>query len=98
MRRAWVCLGRGTSESGRMSVASDGNSHLSLEALESAVRAADGAAALVPPWLLESVIAHERGIGRAPFSVDQRPVHVIRRRRLFEVAAREDIPLPEGLP
>ena len=80
-----------------MTLSSDGDSHLSLEALESAVRGADPAAALVPPWLLESVIRHDRGIGPAAFSVDERPLYVIRRRRLFELAAREDIPLTDDV-
>src|SRR5438105_8764951 len=39
----------------------DGNSPISLDALESAVRAADPAALLVPPWLLQKFVAYDRG-------------------------------------
>jgi hypothetical protein len=44
-----------------MPPAVDGNSHLSLDALETAVRAADPYAFLVPAWMHQKLIVAERG-------------------------------------
>ena len=75
-----------------MPLAVDGNSQLSLDALERAVRAAEPCALLVAPWLLQKVVAAdwERGL----FSMPRAQAHAIGRGRLVEIARDEELPLP----
>jgi hypothetical protein len=84
-----------------MATPSEGNSHLSLDALETAVRAADPCAMLVPPWLLQKLIASERGPAVNVFSLPRVQAHVMGRDRLLEIVQQEELPFdgtPPGCP
>jgi hypothetical protein len=81
-----------------MPPAVDGNSHLSLDALETAVRGADPCAFLVPAWLLQKLIASERGPAVNVFSLPRVQAHVIDRGRLMEIVQREELPLEAAPP
>src|SRR5438309_269146 len=71
----------------------DGQSLLSMDALESAVRGADACAVVVPAWLLRKIVSHDRGAGAAGFSLQRVESHVIERGRLLAIAQREELPL-----
>src|SRR5216110_2444201 len=83
-----------------MPAAVDANSHLTLDALETAVRGADACAYLVPAWMLQKVIAGERGPAAAVnvFSLPRVQAHVMGRGRLMEIVQREELPLESAPP
>ena len=79
-----------------MPPAVDGNSHLNVDALERAVRAAEPCAVMVAPWVLQKVIAGDRE--RGLFSLPRAHAHVIARGRLMEIVEREELPVDGGIP
>src|SRR3954452_13651429 len=76
----------------------DVNSALTLDALESAVRAADPAARVIPAWLMQKVIAHDTGTVTGVFGVSRAQAHVIARDRLLDIAQREELPIDVAAP
>ncbi|HET6251674.1 MAG TPA: hypothetical protein VFE47_28570 [Tepidisphaeraceae bacterium] len=66
--------------------------------LEAALRSVEPAAVLLAPWVLQNVIAADRGRGRSPFNVPHRASHVIARKRLLELAESQRLTLPDELP
>lgn len=71
---------------------------LSIDALNTALRATDPAALLVAPWLLHKVLAQDSTLGAAVFTTPRIPAHVIDRQRLLDLAAREELPLDPAPP
>ena len=71
---------------------------LSLERLQHALRQVGPAVVLVPSWVLENVIAVDRGVGGPLFTIPHDRSHVIARDRLVQIASDEDLPLPDDLP
>src|SRR2546429_5223606 len=76
-----------------MPLVADGNSHLTVDALETAVRAAEPCAMLVPAWFLQKVIAVDRGPAINVFSLPRLQSHVISRERFLAIVAEEELPL-----
>jgi hypothetical protein len=77
---------------------SNGNSRLSMDALERAVSAVDPSAALVPPWLVRKVLLVENASARAIFATPRVPAHIVSRQRLLEIAQAEELPLEKTPP
>ena len=75
-----------------------GKSCLSIRLLDAALREVEPGAVLVPPWLLQNVIALDRGLGGSPFTVPHRKIHVIDRKRLLRLAHHDGMVLPDDLP
>ena len=73
-------------------------STLTLAELEHALRQVEPAAMLLPTWLLENVIAADRGIAGPLFSIPHDESHVLTRERLLQLAADEELPLPADPP
>ena len=73
-------------------------SALEATPLEEVLQSVEPAAVLLPPWLLQNVIAVDRGRGRSPFSVAHRKIHVIAREHLLAMATAQRWSLPEPLP
>ena len=71
---------------------------LTLQDLEHALRQVEPAAMLLPSWLLENVIAADRGIGGPLSSIPHDQSHVISRERLLQVASDEELPLSADPP
>ena len=71
---------------------------LSIRLLDAAVREVEPGAALLPPWLLQNIIALDLEVGASPLTVPHRKIHVIDRRRLHELAHHDGMPLPDDLP
>src|SRR5688572_18981878 len=76
----------------------DGHETLDLATLEHALRRAEPAAVLLPSWLLETLIAADRGLRGPLFSIPHDRSHVIERDRLVALVADEDFRLPVELP
>src|SRR3954451_7680625 len=70
----------------------DGQPRLTLAGLEAAVRGADDGAVLVPEWLLQKIVAHDRGPAAAMFALPRLRAHAIGRDRLREVLERDELP------
>jgi hypothetical protein len=66
--------------------------------LEAALRAVEPGVVLLPRWLLQNVIAADRGRGGSPFTVPHRKIHLIARQKLLAVAAEEALAIPDDLP
>jgi len=66
---------------------------LTADALETAVRAADPCALLLPPWFLEKLVAADRGPAINVFSLSRVQSHVIARDRFLAIVADEELPL-----
>ena len=73
-------------------------SSLNVKLLDELLRAVDPSVMLVPPWLLQNIIAADRNMGHSPFKMPHRKVHLISRERLLKVIADEDISLGAELP
>jgi hypothetical protein len=71
---------------------------LNAASLEGALRAVEPNLVLVPRWVMQSVIAADRGMTASAFTVPHRKSHWIARSRLVELAGEEEIALPESLP
>src|ERR1700684_2084307 len=73
-------------------------STLGVHPLREIIQSVEPAAVLYRPWLLQNIIALDRGNGRAPFSVSHQEIHVISRDRLLSISAGQKWSLPDGLP
>lgn len=71
---------------------------LDVAALEHALRGASPAVVLLPSWLLETLIAADRGLRGPLFAIPHDRSHVIERDRLAQLIADEDLRLPADLP
>lgn len=69
-----------------------------MAGLEHALRQASPAVVLLPSWLLETVIAADRGLRGPLFAIPHDRSHVIERDRLARLVADEDLRLPADLP
>src|SRR5687768_7585555 len=76
----------------------DDPAQLDLAGLENALRRANPAVMLLPTWLLENVIAADRGLRGPLFTIPHDRSHVIARERLLQLANDEDLPLPGDPP
>src|SRR5688572_11765829 len=76
-----------------MPVDSNAADQLTVEQLEGALRAADPSAVLVPPWILERLIARDRGVAAGVFVIPRVPAQVVSRQKLIEFSKREELPL-----
>jgi hypothetical protein len=66
--------------------------------LERALRQVEPGVVLVRSWLLERVIAADRGLHGPLFLIPHDRSHVVGRERLLQLAAEEDLPLQMELP
>src|SRR5256885_1269179 len=71
---------------------------LTPASLEAALRAVEPGVVLVPRWVLQNVIAADRGMGGSAFTVPHRKSHLITPSRLLEIAGEDELALPEELP
>jgi hypothetical protein len=74
---------------------SDRRGWLDLAGLERALRAAEPAVVLLPSWLLERVIAADRGLRGPLFSIPHDRSHAVARDRLLRLVEGEDLRLPD---
>jgi hypothetical protein len=79
-------------------VASAGGETLNAGSLQVVLRAVEPNLVLVPRWVMQNVIAADRGMAASAFTVPHRKSHWIARLRLVELAGEEEIALPEALP
>jgi hypothetical protein len=71
---------------------------LSTDALQAALREADPAALVIPPWLLQKFIAHDRGPAAAVFATPRVQAHVVARDRLLHLIQRDELPFDGQVP
>jgi hypothetical protein len=79
-------------------VTADTQGTLDLAGLEHALRRANPAVVLLPSWLLETLIAADRGLRGPLFAIPHDRSHVIARDRLARLVADEDLRLPDDPP
>ncbi len=66
--------------------------------LEARLREVEPSLVLVPAWLLQNIIALDRGFAVGAFAVPHREIHLIDRRRLLKLAQDDNLPLSADLP